>query len=90
VSPRKSRGRIRTLAKYALALIPVLAVLLLLEGAYRFAVFDPYGPELRVYNSVEDLATKIPARTVLVMGDSMTAGARSYPALMRGRSPTCV
>lgn len=81
------RGRIRTLAKYALALIPVLVVILLLEAAYRFAMFDPYGPELRAYNSVEDLATKIPARTVLVMGDSMTAGARSYPALMRGAIP---
>jgi hypothetical protein len=62
-------------------------VILLLEAAYRFAMFDPYGPELRAYNSVEDLATKIPARTVLVMGDSMTAGARSYPALMRGAIP---
>ena len=44
MSPRKPRGRIRTLAKYALALIPVLAVLLSLEGAYRFAMFDLLVP----------------------------------------------
>ncbi|HEY5219655.1 MAG TPA: hypothetical protein VIJ16_07590, partial [Gemmatimonadaceae bacterium] len=63
-------------------------VLMVFELLYRVQTVDTYGPELRAYNSTEDLAAANGRPTALLMGDSFTAGAdSSYPADLRRQLP---
>jgi hypothetical protein len=64
------------------ALLP----LVMLEGVYRWQLVDTYAPELRALNSSEDLVD-YGRRTVLIMGDSFTAGTRSYVSILKERVP---
>jgi len=73
-----------------LALVVLLSGVLssvALEVVYRLAWFDPYRGELREYNVATDLAGGDERPTVLCMGDSLTAGRRSWPALLRRARP---
>jgi len=63
------------------------ASLLLCESAYRWQVMDTYLPELREYNLARDLSGDDPRKTILIMGDSFTAGKNSYPSLLREKLP---
>jgi hypothetical protein len=54
-----------------------------LETLYRLQIVDTYAPELRAYNRPQDFVGPPEMPTLLVMGDSFTAGRRSYPSLLR-------
>jgi hypothetical protein len=76
----------RTLLRIALALVAFsTTVPLALEAVFRFQLVDTYGAELRAYNPPEVLAPARGQPTLLAMGDSLTAGVHSYPALLRER-----
>ena len=66
----------------------VFFILLVVEFIYRYQFIDTYMPELRSYNLEEDFAGCVKKKTILIMGDSMTAGNESYPAIMRNRLPS--
>jgi len=61
-------------------------VLFAVELSYRNGWFDPYRPELQRYNSRAMLQDS-ERPTVLCMGDSLTAGERSWPAFLRLERP---
>jgi hypothetical protein len=61
--------------------------LVALETVYRLQPVDTYRGELRLYNEREDLERSDSRPTVLLMGDSLTAGTRSYPAAVRRARP---
>lgn len=61
--------------------------LILFELIYRFQLIDTYRPELVSYNQPSDLRENDSRPTVLIMGDSFTAGNLSYPALLRSGLP---
>ncbi len=85
---RKPRVVRTTLVRLGLATAAVaIAVPPLFELAYRLQVVDTYAAELRAYNSPELLESGDGRPTLLAMGDSLTAGDRSYPARLRGRLP---
>ena len=54
---------------------------LALELSYRYQLIDNYAPELRVYNSPQTLAAQ--RKTILILGDSFTAGSPTYPPMLR-------
>ncbi len=60
---------------------------LLFEGLYRVQLVDSYRPELRAFNAPADLVTSPGKRTILIMGDSFTAGTTSYAAILRASLP---
>jgi hypothetical protein len=57
--------------------------LLALETLYRLQIVDAYAPELRAHNRPQDLVGRPGMPALLAMGDSFTAGSRSYPSLLR-------
>jgi hypothetical protein len=67
-------------------LLTLLASLSAFEGLYRWQVVDSYLPELRAFNPPEDLFEG-GRRTVLVMGDSFTAGTGNYADILRQAFP---
>jgi hypothetical protein len=74
--------------------LPVLATLLsflgslvLFEIAYRLAVFDFYRPELTAFNPKADLEDTAQKPTLLVLGDSFSAGNESYVNILRTKLP---
>ena len=54
-----------------------------LELVYRFQIVDCYAPELNSYNGPFESADQTDERTILVQGDSFTAGRDDYPAKMQ-------
>src|SRR5215831_19949144 len=71
------------------ALLPALMVLgslglalLILEWLYRFQIVDTYRPELHTFNPPQLLAPDN-RPTLLVMGDSFTAGRTSYAGILQ-------
>ncbi|MBP7828760.1 MAG: hypothetical protein KA248_02455 [Kiritimatiellae bacterium] len=81
-------GRIRRIAQ-GLLLAALAAGLLVagLELAYRRQWVDTYKPELRAYNPPSALGPYDPRETVVILGDSFTAGWGTYPDLLRERLP---
>jgi len=73
----------RTLSWFALLVLLNLCVpLLVLEWAYRTQMVDTYRPELQAFNPAQVLADN--GRTsLLLMGDSFTAGRTSYAGLLQ-------
>jgi hypothetical protein len=59
----------------------------LAEWQYRRQLIDAYAPELARYNDHADIESRAGRSTVLVMGDSFTAGSDSYPSLLRHGLP---
>ena len=82
---RLTPQRLLFIAAYGLCCI--LFILLAVELIYRFQLVDTYLPELKSYNLKEDLADSGGRKTILIMGDSMTAGNQNYPAIMRDKLP---
>ncbi|MGH7233025.1 MAG: SGNH/GDSL hydrolase family protein, partial [Nitrospiraceae bacterium] len=80
---RRFRAHMRTLFRVlgALALVFLMS-LLVLEALYRWQVVDTYLPELRAFNPPQSLSEN-QRPTILVMGDSFTAGPMNYPALLQ-------
>jgi hypothetical protein len=66
-----------------MVLIIGMMALTAFEILYRLQVVDTYAPELRAYNPASYLDSSDERPTVLLMGDSFTAGAETYPALLR-------
>jgi hypothetical protein len=62
-------------------------VIALAEWQYRRQLIDAYAPELARYNDHADIESRAGGKTVLVMGDSFTAGSDSYPSLLRHALP---
>jgi hypothetical protein len=82
------RRAVRTAAK--LALLPALCVVVsavALESAYRLALFDPYRGELNAYNPPEVLEEERSRPTLLIFGDSETAGRGGYVDRVREARP---
>ena len=77
----------RSLATLAFTLFLLIFALAALEIMYRFQVVDTYLPELRRQNEPQDLEANATSRTILVMGDSFTAGDSAYPSIMREALP---
>lgn len=69
----------------ALLLLSLSAIFLLLafETIYRFQILDTYLPELRSFNDRVDLESYSNRNTILVLGDSFSAGTTSYPETLR-------
>jgi hypothetical protein len=65
----------------------LLASLLLIESAYRIQVVDFYRPELIAFNSDADLHHSSEKATLLVFGDSFSAGNESYLNSLRTQLP---
>ena len=89
-SPKRFRlrGILRTASKLLLLVLVCAALsLLALETVYRMQPVDTYRGELREYNPAADMQGSDSRPTVLLMGDSLTAGTRSYPTLVRQVRP---
>lgn len=65
----------------------LFAGLILIEIAYRLQVVDSYRPELIAFNSDADLHDSAQKRTLLVFGDSFSAGNESYVNNLRAQLP---
>ena len=64
-----------------------VVVLVCFEGIYRHQFVDTYRPELRAYNPPAVLENAEDKPTVLIMGDSFTAGTHSYAEKLRALMP---
>lgn len=65
----------------------VVVVLILFEIIYRTQLIDTYRPELRGYNDPAVLENAEGKPTLLIMGDSFTAGRYSYAERLRPLMP---
>src|SRR5215470_6968422 len=65
-----------------LVLSSVCLPLLILEWAYRAQIVDTYRPELQAFNPAQVLVDN-GRPTLLLMGDSFTAGRTSYAGLLQ-------
>ena len=82
------RGILRLAARsLLLVLLSVVLALAAAEVVYRLQPVDLYRGELRQYNARQDLVASDSLPTVLFMGDSVTAGTRSYPTIIRRERP---
>lgn len=79
------RKAVKALAMCGLGLV---AFVVLLELAFRYQVIDAYKPELRSYNEACELQSSSTAQTMLIMGDSFSAGTSAYPSMLRSRQAT--
>jgi hypothetical protein len=76
-------GLMRKLSWFALLVLLNLCVpLLVLEWVYRTQMVDTYRPELRAFNPAQVLADD-GRPTLLLLGDSFTAGRTSYAGLLQ-------
>jgi hypothetical protein len=64
-----------------------IVVLVLLNLIYMAGFIDFYKPELNFFNSRDDLSRGNKRDTILVMGDSFTAGNGNYPNMLRNMFP---
>lgn len=67
--------------------IAAIMTLLLFEVIYRYQLIDTYLSELHAYNPDSVLQSNGEEGTILVMGDSFTAGEYSYPRFLREMLP---
>ena len=81
---QRSRSAVRRLPSVVHYVLFALLPLVMFEAVYRWQLADTYAPELRAFNSSEDLADD-GRRTVLIMGDSFTAGTRGYVSILKER-----
>ncbi len=73
-----------TFSRYLL--LTLLVPVLVLEGLYRWQVIDTYSPELRALNPPEYFSED-GRKTILVMGDSFTAGPGNYVGILQQAFP---
>lgn len=62
-------------------------LLLVFEAIYRHQLIDFYRPELRAFNSPADLQDHS-RKTLLVMGDSFSAGSDTWVGFLRSKLPS--
>lgn len=62
-------------------------VLVLLNLIYTSGFFDFYAPELKFFNSRDDLSGGKDKDTIIIMGDSFTASNAGYPNILRNILP---
>ena len=62
-------------------------LLLVFEAIYRHQLIDFYRPELRAFNSPADLQDHS-RKTLLVMGDSFSAGSHTWTTFLRPKLPS--
>ena len=86
-SPRILRIIKKTLRWCGYGMLCGVVVLLLFEVIYRYQLVDTYRPELRAYNTAAALENAGGKPTVLIMGDSFTAGTHSYAEKLRPLMP---
>ena len=67
--------------------VSLFASLILIESAYRLQIVDFYRPELTAFNSDADLHDSLQKPTLLVFGDSFSAGNESYVNILRTQLP---
>jgi len=72
----------KTLLLPLMVLVSLGLALLVLEWAYRLQLMDTYRPELHTFNPPQML-TLDDRPTLLVMGDSFTAGRTSYAGILQ-------
>jgi len=78
----------KNIFQIGIAIILSLAIAILFSNAiYLSGYIDFYKPELMAYNSIDDLSGHNKRNTVLIMGDSFTAGNSSYPNILRNLLP---
>lgn len=78
----------KNIFQIGIAIILSLAIAILFSNAiYLSGYIDFYKPELLAYNSIDDLSGQNKRKTVLIMGDSFTAGKSSYPNILRNLLP---
>ena len=70
-----------------LVLYGILAIAVL-ELMYRYQLVDTYQPELKGFNDPSDLEEVSDRPTILVMGDSFTAGSSHYANRMNRLLPS--
>jgi hypothetical protein len=68
-------------------IISLVIAILLANFIYLSGFIDFYKPELLAYNLIDDLSGPKKRNTVLIMGDSFTAGNSSYPNILRNMLP---
>jgi len=68
-------------------IISLVIAILLANFIYLSGYIDFYKPELLAYNLIDDLSGHNNRKTVLIMGDSFTAGNSSYPNILRNMLP---
>jgi hypothetical protein len=68
-------------------IISVVVAILLSNLIYLSGYIDFYKPELLANNLIADLSGQNKKNTVLIMGDSFTAGNNSYPNILRNILP---
>jgi len=68
-------------------IISLVIAVLLSNVIYLSGYIDFYKPELLANNSIDDLLGHNNRTTVLIMGDSFTAGNTSYPNILRNMLP---
>jgi hypothetical protein len=72
----------KTLLLALMVLVSLGLALLILEWVYRFQLVDTYRPELYTFNPPQVLVLDAKP-TLLVMGDSFTAGRTSYAGILQ-------
>lgn len=85
-APRAGIAR-RTAQGLLLAALVAGILTAALEFAYRLQWLDTYRPELLSYNPSSALGPYDPRETILILGDSFTAGWGTYPDLLREKLP---
>src|SRR2546428_12313461 len=65
-----------------LVLLNLCLPLLVLEWAYRTQILDTYRPELQAFNPAQ-VTADASRPTLLLLGDSFTAGRTSYAGLLQ-------
>ncbi len=68
---------------FVYVLFCLIFVLFAFEFIYRWQIIDTYLPELKSYNFYDNLNDKENKKTILIMGDSFTAGSNNYPDHMQ-------
>ena len=68
---------------FASILFCLLFSLLTFEFIYRSQIIDTYTPELKAYNYDKILNDENNMKSILIMGDSFTAGKNNYPYYMQ-------
>ena len=71
---------ISTIVSFSIAII-------ILEFVYLSGKIDFYRPELAAFNPEHDLSRDEDRQTILIMGDSFTAGNMNYPNMLRTMLP---
>ena len=77
----------RTINKISIILLVtllcVISALSIFELMYRHQTIDTFNAELKYYNQPSVLDNSLQKDTVLILGDSFTAGSSNYPAIMQ-------